>query len=1497
MTLIAQQLLRNSDFSCVLTNLFRDCPTLPSVATKLLNDEWQVRSISPQAPTALYLLSTQSNLEYDNLRPLSQVLIERFCRRGDLQLQPSSDTLLESPNDVSGLAVDLGQVQRLINDCGPLLLDHYRQALVDYWNQADDTGQTIWQRYSSYLRQQLSASIAEVQPGTVAPAMLELAAQIAAYPSAEARRQVPGTRNPRLSLLSLDLTQGLRLNQLTGALLIAPHDETVDGPLALYTLTGHLQIFMSYAALLQKLGRLCPELADKQPQLQLQPLTGHAFDALAMQVLEQQLNIVDRITERYAAGQDAQRLCLELSHLTALFDLCPQVERDNIMQAVKLLPDWLHRANEHALIDYAHMLLDIAQQHANAQGATWLESIDDAQLFTYRKINEYIAIEHPEHDLEPWDVQLINHQTIASALPTGHVAGAVKAVPYTLAQLAIANWGLILPGRVELRHTRGALLPDWLTEAFLRKMVTELNIGKAYPQMLQDTLLDNPTERRRRQRLLADQLRSQIPAAAAELELRRQLSPLARQAVCDVFAATPATSQRWVIRPLGLIREPGAAADHPLNTWLIEAADHLPNDLCVLYRPLHAHSLLEFADRARMLRTLAAPGALHDDMLQRLPQDVRSIYAHEGFNEPNLPGQMELTLLGVPYQKPEPVTLAREAALTQLGQSIYLGCVEETIADFRAHSATSEQARWAQWKALGWLLLNSALPLISGPVGTIVWLTQIAVALKQFLQTGASHDNGQHRIALVNLLVNVGLAVFAHAAPRMQLQRPETLPGEAPALLPGNVDMFTTESVVPKRLEQGWAANEAQLHSTQREALAALRSSRTIEALGMPIVSGDLRGLYQTDEDYWTILDNNVYRVVFDDEMQQPRIVSDTQPPAPGPWLRQGTSSRWQLDLRLRLRGGMQGGPRRRAVIAQKAQRRETLTGLIREGRQQVMNKTTELLRLETLTRATDNKAILELSLSKIDSIEAFWDEFIGNLEEHAELTNVHPDNGTKAQWEFQRYFAKLTRSNLLAKIVLQRLAPAPRDAFATAEERTAYIQALNETTPLLERLVSNAEGIRQPLMTLERLAGNRGPAYDRYINAKTLLNVPIEQKMLATRMLRLENNWRKFITLPNLAERASYLLDRCWVNLKLAISQRMRLYETPQASEELSARLLHDIDSQFGFALRRLDNLKQAVASDPAALEVLEPIEVDMRSVANSVKQDLQDYPPSSSVAQLQRQTPGLIETASHGLLLGQPRAGDDTLFDIMDNNQQPFMTFHKQDREWVPIKKEAAEPAAITQPANLKRLFQAASAEQEKAENTLNFLESSAAQNFQPVEFEELIDMHRLPLAEQAATLATRLNLEESLLPATRERYQEQLDAIGALLQQLESKRVELRTQAILRQKPRQPGLQYLFEQGGVTIQSQGRRRLLSRVPGRAQDYMDEYVVIHDGAPLWYAHFHYTSLDSAKGDYVAGHLKTQEQRLLRGHSVVDPVTQKVEFVHRGPITHAAANRYFFTP
>jgi hypothetical protein len=89
----------------------------------------------------------------------------------------------------------------------------------------------------------------------------------------------------------------------------------------------------------------------------------------------------------------------------------------------------------------------------------------------------------------------------------------------------------------------------------------------------------------------------------------------------------------------------------------------------------------------------------------------------------------------------------------------------------------------------------------------------------------------------------------------------------------------------------------------------------------------------------------------------------------------------------------------------------------------------------------------------------------------------------------------------------------------------------------------------------------------------------------------------------------------------------------------------------------------------------------------------------------------------------------------------------------------------------------------------------------------------------------------------------------------------------------------------------------RMAETIDGQV-DYLQEYEVqdLTDGnKPLWYAHFHYATLQTADDHPTKAHLKTAAQRKLgrlfeQSERMVGRNTQ----VYRGPITNAAGRQLF---
>lgn len=1509
---LQERLALNTDLDCAVANHFNLRPTLFEVCARLLAEQWLKRQISSHDPLSLYLVSIDSTPDKTYMRPLHQTIAERYCLGATLNLTPGEDFI--SPNSDTNpqgaIEIDLHLVEQVINECGTLLLARYQDALVRFWSEADRSGLTPWQWYADYFKQHFKSAIdIGFNAGTLSNTAAATATLVYLYPTHKERAAWPNAEKLEVQHLELDTSASAYLDVDLASALLLEHLDDVPGRSVtlIYTTSTQLVPIASRQTLLDGLGRLWPTLTASRPTLQLSPSTPHHFEAQARGVLHQQLRTISALAQAYQSGYSAPLMALELDRLTSMIGLCDATERAFRKRLAEHLPDWLRNATGPLMRRYGAMLLKAAQGYEDAKGQFWLDGIDDAETFSYQRLTHQIGADHPGSELEVRDVVVINHQVEAAAIPSQGsliIDGAVHPVRFSLAQLAIGNLGLLAPGRVELASASGKTLPAWMDEHYLRQLVTTLDIGASYPQMLKHNMLDDESQRQRRQHLLDGQLRTQIPALALELHLRdNSLSEAAVNGICQVFETLPTPiSPAWVMRPMGLISQAGASSDLLHNAWLIEP--HTPvGDACVLYRPLHTQPLLEFSDRLALFVAISNPGELQDDLLQRLPEASHRIYANGGFIEPHLYFSVEDDF-AVPFGTPAPARLSCEAPVVDIGATLYRACVEETIKHFKAQSSSTEATRHHRWQALGWLLFNTLLPLAGGTLAKAAWLVQMGVALAEFINSDAQRDPVGHRISLINLLINVAVLLFSHSYQGLSLdtQDVEPLPATPPEqplppLLP--------DQPVEGPLELGWARPDHALSATQRLALVKLQSNILPSQLGSPVPSGPLRDLFLHNDQLWVNLDSHIYRVEIDPVSEQPRIVGASSADDPGPWLRRDEVGRWQLDLALRLRGGMPLGKQLARAEQQRAQANSALKAELSISLKQMKDgKAARDMALDLAASVTEESHLRQF-LQKTQGYATFFTGLLQTLEESNNIAALKDYKLVRAtalyeliRCEQSSYVSlkKLFQPQRLQLIELSSQHPDHNDFSAT--DRRIIRERLNSMTPLLEQLNVSTEALTLRRDQLKRLA-SRHHAKIAELNDWVQRNQEEASEHLMLRYLREENNFNRLSLLYPLDDLATYWVERCWKNFNLGITQRLRLSDLEQPDVELNVRLLRSIEEQFGATLRQLDNLKSLLI-EPAALQVLSELHRGVEQVAEGVRQDLSEfpeYPPYSTVKQLRHQAPGLIETTEHGLLLAEPRVGDDSLVDIPGpDNKTPARTYRREQNAWVEVPGSPTSGPPQATSRSLKRLLKDSRTRMANARKTLESLQTTASASYLPVEIEELLEHQQSLLRNERQAIEQRLTDDNQTDEATHANDAAlTMKSLDALAQTLKTQAQVLRTEAALRQKPRMGEVQYLIDHDQVQVRAVGRRRRLTKVKGRPDDFLDEYEISHQDTGLWYAHFHYPAIDTPRESFIVGHLKTAAQRHAAGPSTSDASTGRMTDVYRAPITSAAAAQYFF--
>jgi len=1505
------RLRRNTTLPCQIAQTFANRPRLFEVAASLLVEQWPAYGFDATLdPVGLQLASFGPVPGIAYVRPLYQLLAERYCLRTTLNLTPGQDVVCRELGiePEQPVPVDLVRLEALINDCGPLLVDRFNAALVDFWCAADRSGETPWSWLSNHLQERLRSAVAEAAAKHELPAAQATLKALAEEPANyDDQLKLCAEHGITLQTVVTNFSADWQLDpNLASAVLI----ERPDAPgrpsfTLLFTPAGRLLSFPSRTRLLEAINAHWPAiLAKSPPAVKLSTPERQLFQAQAANLLQQLLEGIEIAATAFHAQGSAQQLANALDRLSSLAHLCSMDDLAGHGSLIDQLPGWMRDGDPKALIVYSSMLTDVARSNSDADGKTWLSGVPSAQAFACERLGELIRRDHPTSTLDPAAVRVINHQTTATAIPVaGQLVseGTTVAVTFSLTQLAIANLGLLKPGRVTLETTDGQPIPTWLDTSALRALIDEADIGATYPKRLKALLLDDAQQSNERRRLLADQLRSQLPTQLMTRYIQHgHPSLLAIIAVEQLFAALPDEHDHWVIRPLGLLRTMDAFPDHPRNAWLIEN-DTLPSQSCLLYRPLHHEPIVEFRDRLALLVALGESGELQDDIIHRLPEEDRRVYKHGGFMEPHIFFPLEDDWAVAP-SKPAPVTLSREAPVVDVARAIYEACVEEALHNFKERSASSDEARWQRWEELGWLLLNTVLPFVEGPVAEAAWLVQMETAFAHLVQANEDNQPGDRSADWIALLVNVAFLIFNHAMERMEQEHPldATLPpGQQQALTPAPV---VVTSPTETRLDFSWAQPTLKLDSKQASALDKLRVDISVDTLGSAVPSGPMRGLYLHADQLYSRVEGKVYKVQIDTVSEQFRIVGAADGNALGPWLRRDEAGRWQLDLGLRLKGGMP--PRKQIARSKDAIRKSTeeLAKRLVSDSKSIVERIPELRKVSTLGQGSDEPRVIRGCLEKLQVFETFIAEHIQRLHELNARTPVQEYKVKRAGTLFHQLECQLQIRELQLRLYkperTQLTGMIDRLVELSPADIVILRKRLEDTGTLIDQLFDNATAFNLCLEQMRRLAGPAQPKV-----AEMLSKIEPHKgswTILHWRFIRCENRFDRLI-LDEEHNEGIWLL-RAWRNIDLAISQYVQLHKQANASDEVMRRVLQSIASNLDNARARLSALADAFGKDHVPT-LLNDLRRDVNAISTSVDFERSEYPGNderSTISQLNEQLPGLIETRDDGLLLGQPRTDDNDIVDIPGvENDSVSAAYKREDDQWVAVDAAATNKTKTTPgkaPAKLKTLLKQSTRLLDGARKEVALMQSKKANTYIPVDIQDSLLGHRARLDEHRAAIELRLtrdNQTDEGTPGADAAMN--IKAIEDMSSTLADQATAQRARVALLQAPRMGELQFLLEREQVVIESTGPRHRLAKVAGRSDDYLEEFVIRHQNQAHWFAHFHYPAMNTRQADYTAGHLKTAEQRYERGRLVKNPDGREIE-VYRSPIDRAAANAYFFT-
>ncbi|MFK0094409.1 hypothetical protein [Pseudomonas sp. NPDC090592] len=675
--------------------------------------------------------------------------------------------------------------------------------------------------------------------------------------------------------------------------------------------SGVVRSFSSLAAFGEALrDELAQRYTFEQMSWQRYPVEGNVFAQQVALLLETLFSRVDR------AGCGALGSISELEQRFAqLSDLSPWfVSYENDTPAVKL-PLGLRASSAQDSFAWSAALLQIATYQLEADGIAALEGVQSLHDFTRQRLAQQIRIDHDDV-CSPDDLLLDLY--LAQGMPGGAATGTGGGEPLvyvgskTLSEFAIGNLASLKGAIIKrLRCRDGSPVPQWLTIDAAKGLVAKVDIGGHYPAYVA-TQLDDPGKRAERVTRLGREWRSAMLASAVTARLERKVSEAGLQCVVDFCAGhVDPQTPRMMLFPLAFKRSPTSQkTDTVRGMYILYCAEP---SLVLLYRPLFRQDTLrEYASLAALLEHARASTLLQDSIVDWMAPAARPIYQNGGLLEPHI------AVIGIdfytPPATPEPAALAIGFWRNDLDERLY-GANRDLLLELaQEQSVSNSENRWQTLCEGAWLLFDVVTLLIRGPVASVAWLVQLLGSLNNDLQALEQGDEFGRSAAVVDLMLNMGMALL-HAGQPPQAVPLHEFPDAAVFEWPGAqrgayaemavtpVEQAVVAGEVPlgRWLDFSWRGQNGfnWLPPRQRQALQAMRSNVSLNgqrALG----SGAATGLYLVDGNYYAGLAGDTYRV----ELLPVGVRVVDSSGAPGPWLSLADGV-WRVDTSLRLAGGM----------------------------------------------------------------------------------------------------------------------------------------------------------------------------------------------------------------------------------------------------------------------------------------------------------------------------------------------------------------------------------------------------------------------------------------------------------------------------------------------------------------------------------------------------------------------------------------------------------------
>lgn len=1423
-----------------IQTLFSNPPSLEAVALDSAQ-AWLDRQLPGRAWVAAHLY-----LVTERYQPLSELLVQRLAdARPTLLVEGHHRVVQRVRETYAPGGPSLAELERLINACGPRLLAAFAERLQAWWRETLPVNTSRW----GHLADDLLGLLYDSPP----PAGMSAQRFGEVFP-----KQGLHGRRADLSVLSLYLRRG-DATQMLPLLVIEHAPYTVlfspaSGVHVLDNLDAVQPLLAAYAS---------PLLVPPFTQWFAQPMQGDPFEALAAACLARQVQEIASLDQRVPRSvRDYQQLLGYMVDPRRWFVPSLSASQQALRPA---LPLWLAEADSddsRAAASLLNALILAGQQDV-------LEGIEPLPTFAANRLRHCLQEDPRAAALNPDDISLTFDRVIAAAVPVpgGFIAGQVLSVSVSLTQLALENLGGF-PGSAKSIQLKGAAAPAWLTNATLKACVTRADVGQAYPALLNKHLLDDHADAARRQHLFSGQWRAQLPLQALVWKIQG-LHGLTHMGFRRLLAAVQAQPAQRVVEgqavalwPLAFKARPSDSADLVEGHFIIgprqgEDGPHL------LYRPLFTPALLEYPSQHALFAAIQAKGEVQDTLLAWIAPRRQAVYANDGFRQPHI----RYFLQGdefTPYTPPAPVQLSRQISDSDPAQQVFVATAQALVTLADRHTVSNAEQRWASLKQAGWLLFNSLMPLLSGPLMLGGWLLQVMDSARNDLPALSSTDEQARSAAVLDLLVNL-MAILAHqAAPHdasaaLDIEHSRFAPLANPAAA---VTLESTQAPAAFEAPASWANARNTLTPPLQARVDAL--SVASSPVGSIETAGPWRGLYRSATDWQARVRGQTFRVRI--ERQRARVIS-ADGTRPGPWLKPLGNGVWDFDWQLRLSGGAGDSVERPPTYAQ---------ALENDYRQAAQDR----------ARA---QATMEVARHLANQPE-------GTLDEHQR---------TRAQGRYTQalndklHFAQLELQWLKR---LRDLAPRPRyeeelcpvlesiilsAQLLDAQARAQMLTLNNRMRPLLGR--DPQKSLQQIHDELAQGMRELADVHDSTIRWRTLeqrvveelknvprlgrdrahgltANIPPRPSILELQALQVTTLWTIAIDVPGQMLEDDFFagmaatIDRA----RWASHSQADMHQVPSTEAE-RIELLDSLDHVYAQTDDRIE-FWRAVEPDTFNLAYLQRLQELLASLHRQVEHDLADLlqPPSAPAPRPASQVSGgrrkkIIRTRNRDLYVAQVNEASAQLHDAGGQVIGEFT--EAEDGVW--DAKEAPQP--VRPDPELGALLNKADRLLLGVDKAIASIESQVGQANEAQSLQGILEAEARSRRWAAEAIDRKLRgLDTTRLAAVqRAKARVKESELRTAAARLEAAGVSARIRASRHADLSPDDVAFLQQQHEVRISRQGERVALK---GRRNDYLQVYRVsdAHTGQALCFAHFHYDRRQGPDDHFTAAHLKSVNEQYL---------------------------------